>query len=108
MMLGRPLKREMRNTHHSDWVSPRIWLFFCAVGILSFVAFMAIAATIGGDALSGYSEGGHYYLRNHAQITEVSRSVFLYSRWHSISVFITHPLAIFSGIMFFRRFRQIR
>jgi hypothetical protein len=61
--------------------------------VLNFIAFFLGALALGGDALSGYSEGGRYFLRSHGKATEVSADVFAYSKLHTRSIFITHPLA---------------
>jgi hypothetical protein len=81
----------------------RVYLFGIALCIANFVAFVLIASHIGGDAINGYAANGHYYLRNHAIFTEVSRPVFLYSKWHAISLLVTHPFGIFSGWMLERQ-----
>ena len=75
------------------------WLVYTvgAIAIANFVAFILIAESIGGDALNGYAAQGHYFLSNHGRLIEVSRVTFECSRWHTISLFVTHPLAIFVG-----------
>jgi hypothetical protein len=70
-------------------------LFFIA--IINFMAFWIIAVSIGGDATSGKVDGGRHYVSNHGKLTEVSSSVWHYSRAHTISVWITHPLGIVVG-----------
>jgi hypothetical protein len=70
-------------------------LFFIA--FLNFTVFWIVAVSIGGDAISGRVEGGRYYLSNHGKLTEVSPRVWHYSRVHTISIWITHPLGIFGG-----------
>jgi hypothetical protein len=70
-------------------------LFFIA--IINFMVFWITAVSIGGDAISGKAEGGRYYVSNHAKLTEVSPCVWHYSRVHTISVWITHPLGIVVG-----------
>ena len=67
-------------------------LFFTA--LVNFGLFVFMSAMLGGDAISGSSANGHYFLRSHGQLTEVSRGIFLYSRVHALSVFVTHPLGI--------------
>ena len=67
------------------------------IGIVNFLAFVIVAVSIGGDALSGKVESGRYYLSHHGDLTEVSPRVWHYSRVHTISVLITHPLAVFGG-----------
>jgi hypothetical protein len=75
------------------------WLAYAAgiVAIVNFGAFVLIAESIGGDALNGHAVQGHYFLSNHGRLIEVSRATFEYSKWHAISLFVTHPLAIFIG-----------
>jgi hypothetical protein len=56
--------------------------------LANFATFFVVALYLGGDALNGYAENGHYFLRLHHQITEVSQPVFEYSWWHAVSLFI--------------------
>jgi hypothetical protein len=70
--------------------------FLC---LANFFAFVIIAARIGGDALNGKMEDGHYYVANHGKYTEVSASIFQYSRTHAHSVFVTHPLAFIAAFV---------
>ena len=62
------------------------------ISAANFLTFCAISEVIGGDAINGYAEHGRYFLRSHGRTTEVSEVVFAYSKWHAISVFITHAL----------------
>jgi len=71
-------------------------LFFTAW--LNFMIFAIVAVSIGGDAISGKAINGHYFLSNHGRLTEVSSSVWQYSRIHTIIVWITHPIGIFGGV----------
>src|SRR5262245_5893722 len=64
------------------------------IAFVNFTVFWIVAGRIGGDAMSGKIENGHYYLCNHGKYTEVTPSVWHYSRAHIISTWITHPLAI--------------
>jgi len=64
------------------------------IGIVNFASFGIIAGVIGGDAVNGKTAGGRYYVSEHGHDTEVSRSVFEYSRFHAHSVWVTHPLAM--------------
>jgi hypothetical protein len=78
----------------------RFWLRAAFVmGAMNFLVFAFVAAAIGGDALNGSVEHGRYFLHNRGVVTEVSRSVFFYSKWHAISTYITHPLAIVAAWM---------
>jgi hypothetical protein len=76
-----------------------------AVGILNFLIFVAIATYLGGDAVNGKVEGGHYYLFGVRSepgrgkvYTEVSERVFIYSKWQVYSVCVTWPLVIAAAI----------
>ena len=60
---------------------------------VNFGVFAGIAIWLGGDALNGKIEGGHYYLGEHGHFTEVSRQVFTYSRNHAQFMILTHILA---------------
>lgn len=87
----------------------RAFLVVCrvilAIGFLNFAIFVAFALYLGGDAVNGKAEGGHYYLFGVASgtgvkgYTEVSQAVFDYSRWHVYSVFVTWPLALLAAIV---------
>lgn len=75
----------------------------CAVNLIAFVVIMVL---VGADALSGHVENGHYFLRLKGQVTEVSRDVFLYSKWHAISVYITFPLMFAIGALLYEPHRS--
>jgi hypothetical protein len=64
------------------------------------------AAALRGDATNGKVEGGKYYVANHSKYTEVSRAAFIYSRFHCYSIWVTHPLAILCGLLFFGQKQQ--
>jgi hypothetical protein len=65
-----------------------------AVTIINFMVFIAVASRIGGDAVNGKEENGHYFLANHGHLTEVTAGVFTYSLWHVRSLFLTFPLGM--------------
>lgn len=67
------------------------------VGMLNFAAFMVATMILGGDAVNGKADGQRYYVGNHGRYTEVSQSTFEYSRWHTYSIWITHPLMFVGG-----------
>ena len=64
---------------------------------VNFLVFWIVAVSIGGDAFSGKVVNGHYFVSNHGRLTEVSPTVWRYSRIHTVSVWITHPVGIFVG-----------
>ena len=67
------------------------------IAFLNFTAFWIVALCIGGDAMNGKVQAGRYYLANHGKYTEVTQCVWAYSKIHTISVWITHPLALLGG-----------
>ena len=56
---------------------------------------MAIALYVGGDAVNGKDENGHYYVSGYNYhsgskgYTEVTRNLFIYSQWHSYVVMMS-------------------
>jgi len=62
------------------------------IGFLNFTCFCIIAAVIGGDAVGHGPIDGKYYVSSHGRRTEVSRSVYEYSWYHTRSTWVTHPL----------------
>lgn len=92
----------MFDKYWNNWVAT-----ISIVAVLNFVVFVVVAITIGGDALNGKIEGGHYFLASHGVYTEVSDRVFTYSRLHAISMVITHLLAFVScGISYLKKSRS--
>jgi hypothetical protein len=81
------------------------WLLKLVIylGPLNFVAFIVIDFCIGGDALSGKSENGHFYLGNHGTFTEVSHAVFVYSVCHAYSALFGLVLAAVAAKTWKRR-----
>jgi hypothetical protein len=75
--------------------------------LLNFIAFVAIAMYLGGDAINGKIENDHYYLANHGVYTEVSHTVFIYSKIHAITFIVTHFLMfIYVGALYLlKRYR---
>jgi len=59
--------------------------------------FFVVALILGGDAMNGKAEGGKFFLANHGKLTEVSRETFVYSRYHVLSLLITHPIAFLAA-----------
>lgn len=82
--------------------TPR-WLIIAvvSVAVANFVVFLAVAMAIGGDAINGHESAGRYFLSYKGHLTEVSQSVFLYSKIHFISVAITHITAMAAWILYY-------
>ena len=77
----------------------RFWLPLFFVALLNFFVFGYVAQEIGGDALSGNSENGQYFVSNHGVKTEVSKAVYCYSYIHTVSMIITHTLVLGSALV---------
>jgi hypothetical protein len=71
------------------------------IALLNFFSFMIVASILGGDAVNGRTDGQRYYLGSHGHYTEVSRSVFEYSKFHTHSVWFTHSLAFVGAAIYF-------
>lgn len=80
--------------------------FLVWLALANFSLFVVGLFAVGGEAVSGRSEDGRYFLGYRDRYTEVSRSVFLYSFLHTLSLFVTHPLAIAAGFRAGRRARR--
>lgn len=71
------------------------------IAIFNLLSFVLIGQVIGGDALNGKVEKGKYYLGGKGVYKEVKHRVFIYSKWHTRLVFVTHLLALISVMVDF-------
>ena len=71
----------------------------CAIAFVNFFSVIASVVLLGGSALGGAVEDGHYFVRHKGHRSEVSAAVWRYSLIHTLSLFITHPAAMIA--MFF-------
>ncbi len=77
------------------------WLVLIGlIALVNFSSFIAIDLYLGGSALNGKQENGKFYLSEHGRYTEVSETIFEYSKFHAYSMFATH--ALFLSLSFFR------
>ena len=81
-----------------DWPG-RIGKFLFGLGVLNFTVFWVVAICIGGDAIDGKVENGHYYLNSRGFFTEVSAGVYWYSWVHTVSAFVTLILGMFGMLL---------
>ncbi len=70
------------------------------IGVVNFLLFLLISVFIGGDAINGKVDNGHYYLANHGRLTEVSVLLFGYSQLHFCSLFVTLPLLALASVAY--------
>ncbi len=75
------MKSTKRGIFH--WFSV-VWVGITFVVMLSYFVF---SAWIGGDAISGTCDGGKYYVAEHGNLTEVSKTVWEISRVSTILFF---------------------
>jgi hypothetical protein len=93
------MKSHRRNNANKQKIQD-VCRIILVVAIINFAVFFVIAILLGGDAINGNETAGHYYLANHGTLTEVSYPIFIYSKIHTTSLFITHPLAMIAGIIY--------
>ena len=62
------------------------WVLYPMAGAvaINFFVFVLASVYLGGDALNGHIEAGHYFLCAHGRCTEVSSSIWHYSYWHAV------------------------
>jgi hypothetical protein len=65
-----------------------------AFGFYNFFSFMVESDRLGGDAVNGHAENGHYFVSNHGRDHEVTAEEWARSRRHAHSVMVSHPLAM--------------
>jgi len=65
-----------------------------AVGLANYVLYAAASFLAGGDALHGQIVSGHYLIQAGRGFVEVSRTLFLFSRWEAYGLLTTFPLGL--------------
>ena len=66
-----------------------LWI---ALGVIIILGFFVFSMIIGGSAGNGYQENGQYFVRDHAEIVEVSKNLWLISSIWGILFWIFIPL----------------
>jgi len=86
------------------------WLVYglCVVALVSFAVYVVAALYLGGDAVNGHQAAGRYYLSLNGRLTETTAAVYRYSIWHTLSLFVTHPLAGLALWLGTRKYRASR
>lgn len=80
----------------------KMYVAIFILSMLNFAVFWLMAVHLGGDALNGHVTDGHYFLMSHGDFTEVSEEVFNYSRWHAMSLWITHPAGAMAAVFYYK------
>lgn len=97
VMLFRIRKVPPKPFVYSRWQDIPVWLrVVVVITALNFFAFFSVAETHGGTAWNGYRRNGHYFLGEGRDYTEVSRTFWLYSYYHALSVSLSYA-AMFIG-----------
>jgi hypothetical protein len=81
--------------------SARVGIILFAACVANMFACGLIAGALGGDGLAGMVEANRYYLGDHGRYTEVSRTVYTYSRIHMLSFIASAPIGIIGWTMCF-------
>ena len=66
-----------------------LWI---ALGVIIILGFFVFSMIIGGSAGNGYQENGQYFVRDHAEIVEVSKTLWVISSVWGILFWIFIPL----------------
>ena len=72
----------------AGWIPALVFL----LASLNLIWFFLDVGQFGGGALAGTVQDGHYFLRNHAVLTEVDRATWEWMRFHESSVFFGYGL----------------
>ena len=108
-MQFRPTSKERfkaKSLYRITWKEAPIWLRCVVVlALVNFLTFWVGAMLLGGDAVNGKIENGHYFLRSHAHLQEVSSSVFFYSKIHCLSAMAGIVLSMIAVVQFNYRSR---
>lgn len=83
-------------------ISKQTCVVVFAIAFINFASFWVMAVLLGGDALSGKVVDGQFFLGNRDQYTQVSEAIYEYSLWHTRSTWITHPLGLLAGYIYYR------
>ncbi len=62
------------------------------LGIAIILFFIVFSFFIKGDALSGYTDAGRYFVSNHGDVTEVSKTIWILSKISGILFIVFIPL----------------
>jgi len=69
------------------------------IAMLNFFAFWYGVLILGGDAFNGKEDGGRFFIGEHGKYTEVTEGGYKISRFHVLSLWVTHPLGMVAGLI---------
>ena len=91
----------------ANLINKSAYAWVVVLALANFLVFVLVSIHLGGDAVSGKVSDGHFFLGSHSHYTEVSRGVFIYSKWHTYSVFVTFPMAFIAAYLSSRSHRKL-
>lgn len=82
----------------------RLSTWFLFGGLANLLISLIVSLLIGGDAINGKIENGHFYLfggyvKGVKEYTEVGQALFEYSKWHAYSCIALAPFMVIAGGM---------
>lgn len=80
-----------------DWILATVAFIVCVAGVVNFYTFLNQSSQLGGDAINGYEQNGHYYVCAHGTCAEVPKSTWEQNRIQGIILFTAWPLVLASG-----------
>lgn len=85
-------------------ITVSIWIYLGIAAILFFFIFSAI---IGGSAMNGYKEAGRYFVAEHENVTEVSKTIWTISKVSGVLFWVFIPLTPIGGFIIYDVFDKI-
>lgn len=72
----------------------KLWRLIFVALVLNFAVWAIIAASLGGEAVTGKEEAGRYFLHSKRGYTEVSAQTYRYSNIHTLVTWAGGPLCL--------------
>ncbi len=79
----------MKEKRNKDDIFMKLWI---AIGVAIVLGFFVFSMIIGGTAGNGYQQNGHFFVRDHSDIIEVSKIIWEISSIWGILFWIFIPL----------------
>lgn len=94
----------MLTSKRAEWIIGIVAFVLIVVGAVNFSWFLAESKRLGGDALNGFVQNGHFYVSSHGVTTEVSEEAWRWNYFQGQSLPATHGLAMLSIAYFLFRY----
>jgi hypothetical protein len=97
-MRDSPLQNQAKSPNQKKWSNIRYLPHLIVyLGMLNFLLFFLSILLLGGNALNGKVEAGHYFLGDHGYYGEVIYPVYLLNHLWSILTVVTWPLVLLAA-----------